>query len=288
MMIHEVLSQTGLTRKAIEYYIDQGLVCPKTKENGYREFSEADVLRFKSIAAYRRLDISVSQIREILDGKAQALECALIRHRLAAQQMQKKEELLKRLLHGAQAEEILAEIDALDAGKSIAERLLCAFPGYMGRYFALHFAHFLSSPIKTPMQLKAYETIVRWLDALPPLELPDDLKAFLNETTADICTDTAEEMQASLLQASNDPSAYFEMHEDQIRTYMELRETEEYRSSPAARLMQTMKDFQQQHGYEDVFIPAMERLSPEYAAYRSRLKAADEVFEKKFNMKQRP
>ena len=31
MMIHEVMKETGLTRKAIEYYIDQGLIAPQTQ-----------------------------------------------------------------------------------------------------------------------------------------------------------------------------------------------------------------------------------------------------------------
>ena len=41
--------------------------------------------------------------------------------------------------------------------------------------------------------------------------------------------------------------------------------------------MEAMKDFQRQTGYVDVFIPAMERLSPAYAAYRERMEAANEV-----------
>jgi len=280
MMIHEVLSRTGLTRKAVEYYIEQGLICPKAKENGYREFSEADVSRLKAISAYRRLDISVSQIKEILDGNAQTIECALIRHRFTVRRMMKKEELLERLLHGAHADEILPELDALEAGKSIADRLLGAFPGYMGRYFALHFSHFLSSPIENETQLEAYGTIVRWLDELPTLQLPDDLQTFLDEMTADICLEKMEMVQDAVFQASEDPAAYFEMHKDQIRTYMELRETEEYRASPAARLMETMAAFQQQNGYNEVFIPAMERLSSEYAMYRERMQSADEVLQR--------
>lgn len=38
MLISEAAAKTGLTKKAIEYYEEQGLICPKISENGYRNF----------------------------------------------------------------------------------------------------------------------------------------------------------------------------------------------------------------------------------------------------------
>ena len=72
MMIHEVIARTGLTRKAIEYYIDQGLICPETQENGYREFSGNDVARLTSIAVYRKLGVSIPEIKAILSDSSTA------------------------------------------------------------------------------------------------------------------------------------------------------------------------------------------------------------------------
>ena len=278
MMIHDVMEKTGLTRKAIEYYIAQGLIAPQTQENGYRAFSAEDVSRIRAIAVYRRLGVSVAEIREILDGdQAKALGSILIRRRIDAQRQMKKDALLNRLATGTQIEEIQAELKALEAGANIADRLFNAFPGYLGQYISLHFAHFLMTPVEQIQQAEAYETIVRWLDALPPLELSEELQALLDEMSAALPVGQMEDVHAAVLRMSEDPGAYLKEHEESIRTYLAMKETKEYRESPAARLMEAMKDFQQQNGYTDVFIPAMERLSPAYAAYRERMEAANEV-----------
>ena len=278
MMIHDVMEKTGLTRKAIEYYIAQGLIAPQTQENGYRAFSAEDVSRIRAIAVYRRLGVSVAEIREILDrDQAKALGSILIRRRIDAQRQMKKDALLNRLATGTQIEEIQAELNALEAGTNIADRLFNAFPGYLGQYISLHFAHFLMTPVEQIQQAEAYETIVRWLDALPPLELSEELQALLDEMSAALPVGQMEDVHAAVLRMSEDPGAYLKEHEESIRTYLAMKETKEYRESPAARLMEAMKDFQQQNGYTDVFIPAMERLSPAYAAYRERMEAANEA-----------
>lgn len=278
MMINEVLKRTSLTRKAVEYYVSQGLVSPKAMENGYREFDEEDVSRLEKIAAYRRLGVGVADIQRILFGdEKQALQELITRRTLDAQREQRKKELLEALASGASVGDIAAQLRALEASESIAERLLAAFPGYFGRYFALHFAQFLTEPIETDEQRRAYETIVKWLDQLPPLDLPDDLKAYLDEAAQDMGAQQMGDMRAAVLAVSENPAAYIKEHEDVIRAYMAMKETEAYKSSPAARLMEQMKAFQQQNGYIDVFIPAMERLSLSYRIYRERLLAADEV-----------
>lgn len=285
MLLHEALKRTGLTRKAVEYYIAQGLIAPQTAENGYREFSETDVSRLEKIAVYRKLGVSAADIQKILDGsEKQALSRILLRHTLAAKREEKKRELLEILSSGASISDISAQLDALDAQESIADRLLAAFPGHFGQYFALHFAHFLQEPIQTDAQRRAYETIVKWLDNLPPLDLPDDLRAFLDETAQYMDPRLMDDTHAAVLAASENPEAYLKEHEDALRAYMAMKDTEEYKSSPAARLMEHMKTFQQQSGYIDVFLPAMEELSLSYAIYRERLEAANEVFVKELGL----
>ena len=39
MLINEVAKLSNLTKKAVEYYTEQGLICPNILENGYRDFS---------------------------------------------------------------------------------------------------------------------------------------------------------------------------------------------------------------------------------------------------------
>ncbi|MDD2999071.1 MAG: MerR family transcriptional regulator, partial [Candidatus Riflebacteria bacterium] len=49
MLIKTTSKVTDLTKKAIEYYTEQGLISPAILENGYRDFNEKDVERLKKI-----------------------------------------------------------------------------------------------------------------------------------------------------------------------------------------------------------------------------------------------
>ena len=49
MRIHEVCQATGLTKKAINWYEEQGLIAVPTDENGYRDFQDADIQKLKEI-----------------------------------------------------------------------------------------------------------------------------------------------------------------------------------------------------------------------------------------------
>ncbi len=72
MLINEICKKCRLTKKAIEYYVEQKLVQPEILENGYRDFSADDVERLKKIAILRRLGLSVQTIKEVLDEEGQA------------------------------------------------------------------------------------------------------------------------------------------------------------------------------------------------------------------------
>ncbi len=67
-MIKELARRTNLTDKTIRYYESIGLLPPpRRRDNGYRDYSEADVDRVKFVAAARSLDFSLDDIGEILD-----------------------------------------------------------------------------------------------------------------------------------------------------------------------------------------------------------------------------
>ena len=279
MLLNEALKRTGLTRKAVEYYIAQGLLSPQADQNGYRLFSEEDISRLEKIAAYRKLGINTTDIRSLLDGnEKQILSRLLFQQKLHAQREQRKLELLKALVSGAALQDLSAQLSMLDAQETIADRLLSAFPGYFGQYFMLHFAHFLQEPMKTDSQRNAYDRIVSWLDALPQLDLPDDLCAVLEDAAQYMDAQKMSDIHAAVLSASENPEAYIKEHEASLYAYMAMKDTEEYKASPAARLMEHIKIFQQQSGYIDVFLPAMEELSLSYSIYREKLTAASKTF----------
>lgn len=68
MKINDVEKQLGITKANIRFYEKEGLLSPGRSENGYRDYSEADIARLKEIVIYRKLGIPVQQIADILDG----------------------------------------------------------------------------------------------------------------------------------------------------------------------------------------------------------------------------
>ena len=70
MRIKEVEQATGLTAKAIRMYESKGLLTvAREAENAYRDYTDEDVARLKTIAILRRLDIPVKEIKQWCDGE---------------------------------------------------------------------------------------------------------------------------------------------------------------------------------------------------------------------------
>ena len=67
MLINEVAKQCGITKKAVQYYVVQHMVNPNVLENGYKEFTAQDIEIIKRIVLYRRLDLSIPEIKKVLE-----------------------------------------------------------------------------------------------------------------------------------------------------------------------------------------------------------------------------
>lgn len=67
MNIGQAAERSGVPAKTIRYYEDIGLITqPVRAENGYRDFSEADVHALRFIARSRGLGFSVREVGELL------------------------------------------------------------------------------------------------------------------------------------------------------------------------------------------------------------------------------
>jgi len=75
MLIHEASKKCGLTRKAIEYYVDQKLVLPQVLENGYRDYSEEDVETLHKIKLLRQLSVPIEEILKLQKGILTLEDC---------------------------------------------------------------------------------------------------------------------------------------------------------------------------------------------------------------------
>lgn len=68
MTIKEVEQCLGVPRATVRFYEKEGLLSPTRSENGYREYSEEDVVLLKKIIIFRKLGFAVSDIEDVLDG----------------------------------------------------------------------------------------------------------------------------------------------------------------------------------------------------------------------------
>lgn len=98
MKIKQVCELTGLTDRAIRYYIDEGLVAPSYTENymGRRayDFTEADVTALNHVATLRKFGFTVEEIRRILtDPQESVAVVAEVRARKEATLRQEGENL---------------------------------------------------------------------------------------------------------------------------------------------------------------------------------------------------
>ncbi|WP_442581433.1 Cu(I)-responsive transcriptional regulator [Mesorhizobium sp. ASY16-5R] len=66
MNIGTAAEKSGLPPKTIRYYEDIGLLSPGRADNGYRDYSTADVHRLRFLQRSRGLGFSVEECRQLL------------------------------------------------------------------------------------------------------------------------------------------------------------------------------------------------------------------------------
>ena len=69
MKIKELEKLLGMPRANIRYYEKEGLINPDRGGNGYRDYNEQDIERLKQIIIFRKIGISVADIKSVLDGE---------------------------------------------------------------------------------------------------------------------------------------------------------------------------------------------------------------------------
>lgn len=277
MLLNQVCKECNLTKKAVEYYIEQGLIAPSVQENGYRDFSDADAALLKKISVLRGLGLSVGDIQEVLAGRQASLNDISHQKLLEISVLQEKQKLVQELARTQDWEGVQGKLQQLQRKQSVLERMRTAFPGYYGNYICQHFAPYLGEPVRTGEQQEAFDAVIAFLDGIQ-FEIPDDLREFYDEMTADLDDHMLERVSAGMRSAVCDIGRYMDENREAIETCMAYRQTAAYQMSQAYRIEETLRQFNSASGYNDIFIPAMCRLSDSYREYYEALQAANEKF----------
>lgn len=95
MRIIELESLSGLDRATIRYYERENMIHPLRQENGYRDYTQEDLLELKKIKLLRQLGMPLYKIRQLQQGSDDIYE-------ILEDQIQSLEQQQKQAAHSAQ------------------------------------------------------------------------------------------------------------------------------------------------------------------------------------------
>lgn len=279
MLIHEIIKETGLTKKAVIYYVEQGIVNPQTEENGYRNFTHKDVEILSKVYVLRKLALDISEIKEVLaDKSGEILRKIVLLREIKEEAGKQKQQLLSRLADGQEYTIVSKELQQINNNETILEKLLFAFPGYYGRMLTLHFSQYLKEPIQTQDQQEAFDIIIDFLDNAPTIYFPKEVQEFIDEIQSIYTNEHLKKITEATRNHISNMDTFLQENKEQINEYLKYKESDEYKNHPVSKMADILKAFNETSGYYDVFIPAMKRLSTSYLSYSEQLKTASENF----------
>ena len=112
MQINEVTQQVDLSKRAIKYYEEQGLLTVKKDSNGYRNYTEENLTTLKEIAVYRKLGINISDIKQLLKSKDIQLLETIYKQKASDLHVQQKQlEALRSYIQDHNVDRIYESVD---------------------------------------------------------------------------------------------------------------------------------------------------------------------------------
>lgn len=290
MLINEACNLTGLTKKAISYYEEQGLVKSQKKDNGYREYFLEEIALLNEISLYRKLDISIKDIKNILNSKnkQEILDSIILDKQKQEIQIKMQKIYLEKIILNKFDKKIINELNEelieieKNNGEFIKRELLRVFPTGIGRYLACHFEGYLNEHLDTLEKYNAWIKIVQFLDDLPELEIPKIIEAEYENITDEMIRITSYEAKNKIdeiLDAKGEAlDTYKKTIIDSIKKQNEDFLVEEM--NDINKFKKELNDFLYKNGYYEIFIPNMRILSKSYNDYYNKCMKLNELIYK--------
>ena len=268
---------TGLTRKAIEYYEERGLICPKKSENGYRDYSERDIQILNKISLYRKVGLSITEIENVLNYNTLSSVLRKKQHELEVQE--KRKDILELLIKGENDNVIQERLAILENEETIYERLERAFPGYFGMMIFSAYQPFLSEPLKESGIL-AYNEYINYLDSLPTFELSEEERDYIEKNTAGLGINELKDVNNVKIKAVEDIKQWWTENKDTVTKYEEFKNSDEYASSLMKKIYDKLKKYMEDNNYYETAIPLIRQFSKNYDDYYKKLLEANDEYMK--------
>ena len=277
MLRNEIQKMTGLTRKAIEYYEERGLICPKKSENGYRDYSERDIQILNKISLYRKVGLSITEIENVLNYNTLSSVLRKKQHELEVQE--KRKDILELLIKGENDNVIQERLAILENEETIYERLERAFPGYFGMMIFSAYQPFLSEPLKES-ETSAYNEYINYLDSLPTFELSEEERDYIEKNTAGLGINELKDVNNAKIKAVEDIKQWWTENKDTVTKYEEFKNSDEYASSLMKKTYDKLKKYMEDNNYYQTAIPLIRQFSKTYDDYYKKLLEANDEYMK--------
>ncbi|HGI4387461.1 TPA: MerR family transcriptional regulator [Streptococcus agalactiae] len=277
MLRNEIQNKTGLTRKAIEYYEEKGLINPQKTENGYRDYSENDLEVLIQISLLRKLGISVTEIEGYLTTGISSLSSVLRRKQHQLDVEEKRKEVLELVVKGENQELINEKIKLIEAEESIYERLGRLFLGYFGQMLFAAYQPFLNEPLGKDEE-EAFEKYVDYLDNLPLLQLSEDEQNYIEKISSTFDMQTLKKVNKDKINAIENVEKWLKENDNAISQYEEYKNSEEYQNSLMKKIQDKLQNFMKDNKYYEIAIPLIRKFSKSYDDYYKKLIVANDKY----------
>lgn len=268
MLLNEAIKEVGMTKRAIKYYEEKGLLSVKKDNNGYRNYTLEDVEILKKISVYRKLGVGIDDIKKLLETDDKKILLNIYHQKLQEKQLHDSElEALKDFIYGDNPDKVNELLDYETIENAIESMLP---EEEWADYLISHFKPFLNVRIKTPEQKKALNNILEYCENTT-LKTPFMMKLGI-KLAGGITKETRTADEMIVYYRDMDKEEYERLKTGVLKGAKLKSGILKYHPSYVAQ-RKMMKEYQDK-GYNDIFIPNLMILSPKYGEYK---KALDSV-----------
>lgn len=271
MRLNEVIKQVDLSKRAIKFYEEKGLLKTKRDSNGYRNYTDKDISLLKEISSYRKMGIGLSDIKRILNDKS-ILKQILIEKKKEITISQNELEALEKFIENNNIEELYDSVDY----KTIADAIQNSIPGFYGYYFLNHFLPYLQIRIQTKEQQEAYNRLIEFWDntniRIPFLMKLNSWILFTLNFKKSLIVQIGQ-IDSQIKEMLNPTEEEYEKLKKKVNEGFKLKNSIFYKYSLIGISQRKFMKELQNKGYNDIFIPSMIALSPKYKEYHNALMA---------------
>lgn len=270
MLLNDVIKEVGITKRAVKYYEEKGLLSVDKDDNGYRNYTHQDIETLKKITLYRKLGISIKDIQSLLKKDDKNKLLSIYQDKLQEKLLKDSElEALKQYIENGNLDQANELLDY----QTVEQAIEALLPGKeWSVYLKSHFRPFLNIRMSTPEQKQALKNILEYCDETE-LKIPFIVDLGIKMAGGAIAEKrTADEMIAQYRDMSEND---YEKPKQKVLSGAKLKSgIMKYHPIYVAQ-RKMMKELQNK-GYNDIFIPNMMVLSPKYAEYKRVLDAIND------------